>query len=340
MDKKIKATLKDVANLAGVSTATVSNVTNNTKFVSEDVKRKVLDAMKTLNYRPNTLAKSLRVQETKLIGVLISDITNPFFSKVVRGIEYEANKNGYNILLCNTESNAEKEQEYLDILIGKRIDGLIISSSGNKEEYIKHLESANIPIVFLNRSPESALMKTVMTNNIRGSYLAAEHLINHGYEKISIISGPQTYSTGRDRLIGYKRAMEDYGLQIDEKLIKIGNFDIESGYQLMKELINSGEKVDACFIANNSMTLGAYKYLKETNLKIGTNLAIVGYDESDWADIVEPPLSTISQPAYEQGTQAAELVIANINGKELTNQKVIYLEPKMIIRESCGCKNE
>ncbi|MGG4489075.1 LacI family DNA-binding transcriptional regulator [Metabacillus idriensis] len=338
MDKKMKATLKDVANLAGVSTATVSNVTNNTKFVSEDVKRKVLDAMETLNYRPNALAKSLRVQETKLIGVLISDITNPFFSKVVRGIEYEANKNGYNILLCNTESNAVKEQEYLDILIGKRIDGLIISSSGNKEEYIKHLESANIPIVFLNRSPESALMKTVMTNNIRGSYLAAEHLINHGYEKISIISGPQTYSTGRDRLIGYKRAMEDYGLTIDEKLIKIGNFDIKSGYDLMKELINSGERTDACFIANNSMTLGAYKYIKETNLKIGQDLAIVGYDESDWADIVEPPLSTISQPAYEQGTQAAELVIANINGKELTNQKVIYLEPAMIIRESCGCK--
>ncbi|MCM3595704.1 LacI family transcriptional regulator [Metabacillus idriensis] len=338
MDKKMKATLKDVANLAGVSTATVSNVTNNTKFVSDDVKRKVLDAMETLNYRPNALAKSLRVQETKLIGVLISDITNPFFSKVVRGIEYEANKNGYNILLCNTESNAVKEQEYLDILIGKRIDGLIISSSGNKEEYIKHLESANIPIVFLNRSPESALMKTVMTNNIRGSYLAAEHLINHGYEKISIISGPQTYSTGRDRLIGYKRAMEDYGLPIDEELIKIGNFDIKSGYDLMKELINSGERTDACFIANNSMTLGAYKYIKETNLKIGQDLAIVGYDESDWADIVEPPLSTISQPAYEQGTQAAELVIANINGKELTNQKVIYLEPTMIIRESCGCK--
>ncbi len=334
----MKATLKDVANLAGVSTATVSNVTNNTKFVSDDVKRKVLDAMETLNYRPNALAKSLRVQETKLIGVLISDITNPFFSKVVRGIEYEANKNGYNILLCNTESNAVKEQEYLDILIGKRIDGLIISSSGNKEEYIKHLESANIPIVFLNRSPESALMKTVMTNNIRGSYLAAEHLINHGYEKISIISGPQTYSTGRDRLIGYKRAMEDYGLPIDEELIKIGNFDIKSGYDLMKELINSGERTDACFIANNSMTLGAYKYIKETNLKIGQDLAIVGYDESDWADIVEPPLSTISQPAYEQGTQAAELVIANINGKELTNQKVIYLEPTMIIRESCGCK--
>ncbi|WP_191556942.1 LacI family DNA-binding transcriptional regulator [Metabacillus idriensis] len=338
MDKKMKATLKDVANLAGVSTATVSNVTNNTKFVSDDVKRKVLNAMETLNYRPNALAKSLRVQETKLIGVLISDITNPFFSKVVRGIEYEANKNGYNILLCNTESNAVKEQEYLDILIGKRIDGLIISSSGNKEEYIKHLESANIPIVFLNRSPESALMKTVMTNNIRGSYLAAEHLINHGYEKISIISGPQTYSTGRDRLIGYKRAMEDYGLPIDEELIKIGNFDIKSGYDLMKELINSGERTDACFIANNSMTLGAYKYIKETNLKIGQDLAIVGYDESDWADIVEPPLSTISQPAYEQGTQAAELVIANINEKELTNQKVIYLEPTMIIRESCGCK--
>ncbi len=334
----MKATLKDVANLAGVSTATVSNVTNNTKFVSDDVKRKVLNAMETLNYRPNALAKSLRVQETKLIGVLISDITNPFFSKVVRGIEYEANKNGYNILLCNTESNAVKEQEYLDILIGKRIDGLIISSSGNKEEYIKHLESANIPIVFLNRSPESALMKTVMTNNIRGSYLAAEHLINHGYEKISIISGPQTYSTGRDRLIGYKRAMEDYGLPIDEELIKIGNFDIKSGYDLMKELINSGERTDACFIANNSMTLGAYKYIKETNLKIGQDLAIVGYDESDWADIVEPPLSTISQPAYEQGTQAAELVIANINEKELTNQKVIYLEPTMIIRESCGCK--
>lgn len=255
-----KATLKEVARLANVSTATVSHVINNTKYVSEDLKKQVYDAMETLNYQPNALAKSLKMQESKLIGVLISDIANPFFSTVVRGIENGLSEKGYNILLCDTDSDPEKERKYLDVLISKRIDGLIVSSAGNTGGFFKSLEKTGVPIVFLNRFPYFLSSNVIMTNNVMGAYMATEHLIRHGHRRLAIITGPLDISTGRDRLTGFQRALEDYQLNLNPEFIKEGCFDSESGYKLMKEIWDQETKPDACFISNNSMSLGAYKF--------------------------------------------------------------------------------
>lgn len=332
-----KATLKEVARLANVSTATVSHVINNTKYVSEDLKRQVYNAMETLNYQPNALAKSLKMQESKLIGVLISDIANPFFSTVVRGVENGLSSNGYNILLCNSDSDPEKERKYLDVLISKRVDGLIVSSAGNTGEFFKNLEKTGVPIVFLNRFPYFLSSNVIMTNNVMGAYMATEHLIRHGHRRLAIITGPQDISTGRDRLTGFQRALEDYQLNMNPDYIKEGGFDTKSGYQLMKELWNQETKPDACFISNNSMSLGAYKYLKEVGVKVPEDMALIGYDDPEWADIVDPPLTTVSQPAYEQGVQAAKLMLSHIKEGQPKDQEIIYLNPSLIIRRSCGC---
>ncbi|MDN4074948.1 LacI family DNA-binding transcriptional regulator [Fictibacillus terranigra] len=334
---KRNATLKEVAQLANVSTATVSNVINETKYVSDSVKKNVYSAMNALNYVPNTVAKSLRVQESNLIGLIISDISNPFFSHVVRGIEDNLTEFGYNVLLCNTDSDVEKEKKYLKVLLGKRVDGLIVSSSGNADGYLEELGNLDVPVVFLNRYPDPLLSDIVATNNIKGAYTATEHLIQHGYKRIGMITGPQSISTGRDRLIGYKQALDKHLLPIDERLIKEGDFKAESGNRLTKELIKQDFKPDALLISNNFMTLGAYHAIKELGIRVPEDLAIIGYDDPDWAAVSNPSLTAVKQPAYDQGVQAANLICERIKRKDQFKPREIYLDPSLIVRESCGC---
>jgi LacI family transcriptional regulator len=337
MVNKLKnPTLKEVAQLANVSTATVSNVINGTKYVSEDLKKQVFAAMKALNYKPNEIAKSLRVNQSRLIGILISDISNSFISKVVKGIENTLTKEKYNVLLCSTDSDIEKEKRYITVLLGKRIDGLIISSAGTGDHY-NDLLKANVPLVFLNRCPDHFPSKMVMTNNIKGAYIATEHVIKHGYKKIGIITGPKHLSTGRDRFIGYSRALDDYGIPFKEELVLEGDFEIESGYELTKKILESNIEVDALFISNNSMSLGAYKYIKEKGLNIPQDIALYGYDDPEWADVVDPTLSGIRQPAYEIGVLAAQNLINILQGVRSESRDIIYLDPEMVIRKSCGC---
>jgi LacI family transcriptional regulator len=331
-------TLKEVASLAKVSTATVSNVINNTKHVSESVKQQVFDAMEALNYKPNEIAKSLRVQQSRLIGILISDISNDFISKVVKGIENTLSEIGYNVLLCSTDSDFEKEKEYLNVFMGKRIDGLIISSSGTGDyEHYEDLLKAKVPVVFLNRCPDHFPSNMVMTNNIKGAYIATEHLIKHGHKKIGIITGPLHFSTGRDRFIGYQRALEDYGIPFKKEIVLEGCFNIESGYELTKRLFEENMDVEALFISNNSMSLGAYKYIKEQGIKIPEEIAIYGYDDPEWADIVDPPLSGIKQPAYQLGIYAAKKIVDTVQGICTETRGIKYLDPEMVVRRSCGC---
>jgi LacI family transcriptional regulator len=307
-------TLKEVAQLSNVSTA-----------------------MEALNYRPNESAKSLRLQQSKLIGILISDIANGFISTVVKGIETTLSDKGYNVLLCSTDSNIEKEKKYLNVLMGKRIDGLIISSSAVTGDHYDDLLNAKVPLVFLNRCPDHFPSNMVMTNNVKGAYMATEHLIKHSFKKIAVITGPLHFSTGRDRFIGYQRALEDYGISFNKEFVFEGNFDIESGYELTKNILESNLEAEAIFISNNSMSLGAYKYIKEKGLKIPQDIAIYGYDDPEWADVVDPPLSGIKQPAFELGVYAAQNIIDTISGTSSESREIVYLNPEMVIRNSCGC---
>lgn len=334
---KNKPTLKQVAEFAGVSTATVSNVLNNSKHVGDEVKQKVYQAINTLNYIPNNLAKSLRVRESKLIGLMISDISNPFFGLVVRGIEDVLARNGYNVLLCDTDSSSIKEKEYLKVLLSRRIDGLIVSLAGNEEEHFRNLD---IPLVFFNRIPDSACYNAVQTNNFGGSYLATGHLIKHGYRRIAVIAGPQQISVGRERLNGFRQAIEENGYEFDPGLLRISQFTIEGGYLAMQELMEQKIKPDAVFTCNNVLTLGAFRYLREAEFHIPADIAIIGYDDTEWATIVEPPLSVVRQPAYIQGLETAGLILECLKTKDNKQVRKICLEPELLIRKSCGCNKD
>lgn len=336
---KKRKTLRDVADLAGVSTATVSYVINKTKKVSPEVERKVMDSMKALDYHPDMIAKSLRLQESKLIGLMISDIANSFFASVVRGIEDELIESGYNVLLGNSDSDVEKEKKYLNILLGKRVDGLIISAAGNTNSYFQNLKNTGVPAVYLNRSPAFTNLDTVTTDNFGGSYKAVEHLIDHGHTKVGVITGIQSVNTGRERFLGYKQALADNDIELNDHWVKEGDFTIESGYIKMKELMEQDEPPTAVFVSNNFMSLGVYQYIKEMYLCVPEKVAIIGFDDPEWSTVVEPKLTAVEQPAYEQGVQAARLILEKISGKNPNSQQAITLNPRLILRQSCGCKN-
>lgn len=333
---KRKPTLMDVASMAGVSTATVSNVLNNTKNVGEEVRRKINDAVRTLNYIPNNVAKSLRVKESKLIGLMISDIANPFFAQVVRGIEDALAANGYTVILCDTDVDVEKEKTYLRVLLSRRIDGLVVSLAGDEHEY-DHFRALDLPVVFFNRTPDSDAFNRVKTQNFEGAYLAASHLIDHGYRRIAIVAGPQHISVGRERLLGFRRALEDRGRVFDPELVGIGQFNVEGGYSAMEELMGRTQKPDAVFTCNNVLTLGAFRFLQGAGYRIPQDIAFLGYDDPDWTTIVEPPLSVIRQHGFEMGLETGALVLECVKNKDIKRVREISLRSELVIRKSCGC---
>jgi LacI family transcriptional regulator len=336
--KKRKSTLKDVARIAGVSPASVSHVINKTKKLSAKTESEVLKAVEQLKYQPNNVAKSLRVQKTNLIAVMISDITNPFFANIVRAIEQELAKFDYNMLLCNTDQDTEKEKLYLDIMLSKRVDGIIVSSAQGYGDHFKNFDDFGIPLVFLNRYPEHVYANTVVTDNYTGAYMATNHLIQHGYQSIAIISGPDNIMTGLDRLKGYRKCLTEQGLDFNASLVYNGDFRVESGYENMKKIMQATKhRPEAVFISNNQMTLGAYKYIKENGFSIPSDISIVGYDDSNWGTVVDPPLSTVRQPSEELGRRAANLIMECILANKVLEKKSILLQPELIVRKSCGC---
>jgi len=334
MSVKRKPTISDVASQAGVSIATVSNVINGTKFVGDDVTRKINEAIERLNYIPNSVAKSLRVKKSKLIGLMISDISNPFFPPVVRGIEDTLAKNGFNVLLCDTDTDTAKEQEYLRLLLGRRIDGLLVSLAGAEHSYFRNLD---IPVVFFNRVPESEPCNIVETENAQGGFIATDHLIKHGYGRIAVIAGPQHLSVGHDRLRGYRAAIDKSGCVYDPDLVKISPFEVDAGYRAMKELMEQEKRPDAVFTCNNFLTLGAFRFLHEAEYKIPEDIAIVGYDDTDWTNIVDPPMTVVRHEGFEMGTATGNLLLDCLRKKDSVAPRRIVLKLELAVRKSCGC---
>lgn len=329
-------TIKDVARLAGVSISTVSAALNNKPGVGEDTRFRIIAVAEKLRYKPNILARGLVTKRSHTIGLVISDIANPFFTKVVRGIEDIANENNFNLILCNTDENSEKESMYLRVLHGKRVDGLIIAVTRGSGEDVRELLREGISIVLLDRKLNGMKVDSVVVDNIEGSYQAVSHLINLGHRRIGIISGPKSIMTGRDRLEGYLKALRHHDLKVDEELIKEGNFKQDGGYNKACEFVEMINPPTAIFVANNVMTLGALRALKERNIKIPHKMAIIGFDDMDWAPLNYPPLTTVSQPTYVLGTSAAKLLIKRINGKAPSKPQEIVLRPKLVIRKSSG----
>jgi DNA-binding LacI/PurR family transcriptional regulator len=329
------ATMKEVAKLAGVSVATVSRVLNNNPDVSPELRSRVLQAVEKLNYKRNRVARSLRAKTSLIIGLLISDIQNPFFTSVVRGVEDVAYAHGYTLLLCNSDEDSAKERLYIDIMLAERVAGVIISPVAEVDNYSSVLLQAGVPIVAMDRRMRDLEVDTVVVNNVEGVYQAVGYLIEQGHRRIGFIGGPTRTTTGRERQEGYQRALTEHGIELDQGLIQIGDFKQDSGYQMACKLLEMDDPPTAIFAANNLMTLGALNAIHQKGLNIPRDVAIVGFDDMPWAPSLAPPLTAVAQPTYELGCTAADFLLSRIADPERPVEQ-ICLRTTLVIRESSG----
>lgn len=329
--------IRDVAEKADVSIATVSRVIRNIPGVREKTKSKVFKAIKALNYEVNTIARSLRKGKTNTIGIIITNVLSTFHSIIAKSVEEKAKEYGYNMILCNSNDDSEEELNYLKVLKSNRVDGIILISRGKNSNYIKHLIMTGTKIILLDRLIPGVECDSVITDNEESSFNAVKFLIQRGYKRIGIIIAELDLYTSRERFNGYLRALRESKLTKNDGIIKIGGFQKTNGVHLSEEIISSSNRPEALFIGNLDLTLGTVLTIKKMGIKIPEDIGIIGFDDSDWALILDPPLTTVSQPVYELGSTAAELLIKKIEDNLInlnSKPKIITLNNKLIIRGS------
>lgn len=322
--------VKDVARLAEVSTATVSRVLTNTGNVSEKNRKKVLDAVEKLKYHPNSIGRQLRKMETKTILVVVPDITNSFFSNILRGIENTAGEKGYQVLLGDTQN--KNADDYFKYLYEKQVDGIILLTSKLSVEHLRDIYK-NFPVVLACETIAELDIPTVSINNIEAAEIVTEYLINLGHKNIMHITGPLDGILGKNRLQGFENMMKKHQLLNAESSFKEGDFSLESGYRIGEEILKTKDRPTAIFAANDEMAIGIIKTFKKYNIKVPEDISIVGFDNIKLAEIVDPELTTYSQPNYQIGEKAMKLLLKIIEKSDLESNTVI-LEGKLLERSS------
>jgi LacI family transcriptional regulator len=334
------ATLKDVAKKSGVAVGTASAVINNKSWVSEKIRRRVLKAIEELNYQPNQLARNFRTQKTNTIGIIVPDITNPFFPQVIRSIGAIAHQNGYSIILCDSNEDYQLGIEAFHVLLDKKVDGIIlIGGVVPKKELVKHLTKKHPLIVVIERDYGIPEIATVVVDAIKGGYLATKHLLDLGYNKIGIITGPleddDFYQGSFGRYEGYKKALQDYNISFNPSMVKQADFSLKGGYQATKEFLKNDSQIQAIFAFNDLMAIGAMEAIKEKGLQIPEDIAVVGYDDIPEASYVFPALTTIRLPKAQLGKTAVEILLNYFKEKQQFSLKKV-LPTELVIRQSCG----
>lgn len=333
----MKVTIKDIAKIAGVSTATISKVLNKKdKDISEPTRQKILNIAKEYNYIPNTMARSLVTQKTKTIGLIIPDITNPFFPEIARGAEDKASEVGYNIIFCNTDDNLEKEEKYINMLMEKMVDGIIFTQSAKRKEELKNLKLRSLPIISIDRDMKYEEIKgKVLVDNFKGAYDGVKHLLERGSRKIIFITGALNTNTSIERLEGYKKALESFEIPFDENYVLEGKYRSEWGFEAVQMLFEKNVEFDAVFCGNDLIALSVMKALKDAGKSIPKDVKVLGFDDIYMAKLAEPELSTVRQPNYKMGYKAVELLIDIIeNPSKKDREEKIILETELIIRKS------
>ncbi|MCM3440347.1 MULTISPECIES: LacI family DNA-binding transcriptional regulator [Bacillaceae] len=324
--------MSDVAKLANVSPATVSRVLSNPDLVSKETREKVMEVINKVNYKPHIVARQFRTKETKIILVVVPDITSAFFSKVLRGIEHVAVQNGYQVILGDTENDTEREQEYINLLLQKQADGMVLLTARQDKTQLEEI-AEHFPMVLACEYMDGLNVPTVSIDNISSARKATEHLIQQGHTKIAHITGPINVILSRDRLRGFQQAMMSHDLEIDSVYIQEGDFTFESGYHQMLKLLALENPPSAVFVFNDEMAMGAIKAVKDSHLSVPEDVAVVGFDNIKMSSVIEPNLTTINQPKYEIGKKAMELLLKLINGESLQKKKFV-MKDELIIRES------
>ncbi|ELY5873173.1 ribose operon transcriptional repressor RbsR [Cronobacter sakazakii] len=326
--------MKDVARLAGVSTSTVSHVINKDRFVSEAIRLRVEDAIRTLNYAPSALARSLKLNQTRTIGMLITASSNPFFSELVRGVERSCFERGYSLVLCNTDGDEQRMNRNLETLLQKRVDGLLLLCTETHQPSPAIMKRyPAIPTVMMDWSPFDGGSDVIQDNSLLGGDIATRYLIDKGYTRIACVTGPLDKTPARLRLEGYRAAMQRAGLPVTEGYEVIGDFEFAGGLRAMQSLLALPEPPQAVFMGNDAMAVGAYQALYQAGLRIPQDIALVGYDDIELASYMTPPLTTIHQPKDELGELAIDVLIHRMAQPELQQQR-LQLTPELMVRGS------
>ncbi len=327
-----KVTILDIAEKAGVSKATVSMVLNKRdKNISRDTRNRILQLAKDMNYIPNSLARGLNTNKTETIGIIIPDITNPFFSEMARAIEDMASNMGYNVIFCNSDNEITKENKYVKLLVSKLVDGVVFIPGGKSFDNLQILINNNVPFVLADRYVEGyESFYGVYCQNKLGITKAVDYLVNKGRKRIAFVRGPHSVETSTQRLEGYTETMKKYGL-FNEKFIFENEFTLDGGIETTRKILEFKENIDAIIYSSDIMAFGGIKELIKKGFKIPKDISVIGYDNIEMSEFIEPELTTVSQPIYEMGKRACQLLINIVNGNE-TDQKQIYYEPTLIVR--------
>lgn len=328
--------MRDVARLAGVSVATVSAVVNHSAGVSAKRTQMVLEAMKALDYHPDQIARSLKMGKTCVIGMVIPDITNPFYPEVIRGAQDAARDEGYAVILCNSDEDPAQEQRNLDTLFSRRVDGVLVACSDSSTAYDR-LIRRRFPIIFFDRIPKGFMGSAVSTDNLEAAYLATRHVIELGHTAIAMIAGNLNLSPHADRVEGFRKAMQESGLPIRDEYFCVGDSQVEGGRRLGLRLLSLPEPPTAILSSNNKMLLGLVRAIGELKVPCPERVSVVGFDDYAWTQHFSPRLTTVAQPSYEIGKRAMEMLLSRIRApqeeKPGGNQSLL-LKAELLIRES------
>jgi LacI family transcriptional regulator len=325
----------DVARQAKVSVFTVSAVVNNSGKVSDRLRRRVEAAIRELNYRPNLLARSLARHQTHTVGIIVPDIVNPFFPLVVRGAEDVAQNAGYSVLLCNSDNQRQKEEQYLELLLSKRVDGILLTKTHGPFSPAQQrlLADARVPLVLMMRTIPQFRSDAVVSDDLQGAFEAVSHLARLGYRRIGLVGGPLDVSNGRARWQGFRRALKSYHLPYDSSLATEGDYRVESGYQAGLMLLP--RLADSVYVANYLMTAGLMKAAEEIGLRCPEDFGLVSFDDYPWLGCFHPRLTTVDLPKYDVGAEAMRLLLRRMNGSA-ARPMIEKLATHLIVRESCG----
>ncbi|MGH3354583.1 MAG: LacI family DNA-binding transcriptional regulator [Nocardioidaceae bacterium] len=327
------STIYDVATRAGVSPATVSRVLNGRTDVSPDLAKRVHAAVRQLDYRPNGVARNLRRRGTKVWGLIISDIGNPFFTAMVRGVEDAAHEAGYSLVLCNSDDDLDKEQRYIEIALAEQMAGVIVSPASEAGSDLSGLVDRGVPVVAVDRRVGRLDVDTVLVDNVWGARLATQHLMDSGCRRIACITGPTRTTTASERLQGFRLAHQAAGRTVDADLEVLENFKEDGGYDGAQRLLAMESRPDGVFVTNNLMTVGALEALVDAGVEIPADMLVVGFDDIPWARLTRPRLTTVQQPTYDMGREAGRLLAARLSADPGLARTVV-LPPSLQVRES------
>jgi DNA-binding LacI/PurR family transcriptional regulator len=333
--KGAPATIKDVAAHAGVSVATVSRVISELNNVRPELRDRVQASVRSLGYRPNRMARNFRKQRTQFIGLIIADIENPFYTAMVRAVEDASYSKGYRLLLCNSDEHPAKEREYIEFMRDEYVAGVIASPTVESETSYQPLLDIGIPVVAIDRRALLTPVDTVMLDHEASAHDLTQHLIDYGHTRIGAIITDTAATSGKERMRGFLRALNENNIEADPELIQEIKPDEDAGFTATMGLLTMPNRPTALFCGNNVLTVGALKAIRQQKLNIPSDLSLVGHDELPWMSLLAPAITVSAQPIYEMGIRATELLMSRIEG-ERRPFKEIRMKSTLIVRQSCA----